>query len=67
MGEEKGSKFGMPLEDFVSQTYAELVEGRSDIFPGTVGGSTKEQFLEIVEKRDAGFARMSKLLRSMYF
>lgn len=67
MGEEKGSKFGMPLEDFVSQTYTELVEGRNDIFPGTVGGSTKEQFLEIVEKRDAAFTRMSTLVRSLYF
>lgn len=67
MGGEKGSKFGMPLKDFVDQTYAELAEGRRDIFPGTVGGSTKKQFLEIVEKRDDAFARMSKLLRSIYF
>ncbi|KAF2465940.1 NAD(P)-binding protein [Lindgomyces ingoldianus] len=66
MGQESGRSFGMPLKDFVDQAYAGLNEGRADIFPGCVGGSTKEQFMEIVEKRGGGFARLSKLLRGIY-
>jgi short-subunit dehydrogenase len=66
MGQESGRKFGMPMEDFVNQAYAGLAGGRADIFPGCVGGSTKEQFIEIAEKRDGAFARMSKLLRSIH-
>lgn len=64
MGKESGSKFGMPLADFVGQASAGLAEGKVEIYPGTVGGSTKEQFLELVEKRDEAFARLSKLLQN---
>lgn len=65
MGEEAGSKFGMSLGDFVMQTYEGLAQEKDEIFPGTVGGSSKEQFLDIVQKRNEAFSRMSELLRSM--
>ncbi|KAF1845688.1 oxidoreductase [Cucurbitaria berberidis CBS 394.84] len=66
MGKDTGSKFGMALTEFVDQAYTGLAEGKADIYPGTVGGSTKEQFLELVEKRDEAFARLSGLLRGMH-
>jgi short-subunit dehydrogenase len=66
MGEEAGRRFGMPMKDFVDESYEGLADGRVDIFPGCVGGSTKEQFLEIVEKRDEAVARLSKLIRSLF-
>jgi short-subunit dehydrogenase len=66
MGEESSRKFGMPMEDFVNQAYAGLVGGRADIFPGSVGGSTKEQFMEIAEKRAGAFARLCKLIRGVH-
>ena len=65
-GQESGRKFGMPMTVFVDEAYAGLAGGRADIFPGCVGGSTKEQFMEIAEKRYGAFARVSKLFRSVH-
>jgi short-subunit dehydrogenase len=65
MGEAAGRAFGMPIDDFVSEAWAGLSEGKIDIFPGIVGGSTKDQFLEIVRVREEAFGRMSGLLRRM--
>jgi short-subunit dehydrogenase len=56
-------EFGMHMEDFVSETWAGLVGKKTNIFPGTVGGSTKEQFLELVRVREEATGRMSGLLR----
>lgn len=66
MGSESGRKFGMLMEDFVDQAYVGLAGGRTEIFPGCIGGSTKDQFMDIVEKRDEAFARLSKLVRSFH-
>jgi short-subunit dehydrogenase len=57
--------FGMPMGDFMSEAWAGLKDGEKDIFPGTVGGSTKEQFLEIVRVREDAVDRMSGLLRKI--
>lgn len=62
-GEEKGNAFGMPLKEFVDEVYDDLAGGKDDLYPGTVGGSTKEQFLELVGKRDEAFVRMSDIIR----
>lgn len=53
----------MPLNEFVNETCAGLEAKENDIFPGTVGGSTKEQFLEIVRLREEAFDRISGLAR----
>lgn len=66
MGKDSGTKLGMPLKDFVDQTYAEMVEGRADIYPGTVGGSTREQLLELMALRDEAFSRLSALIRNLF-
>ena len=63
---EMNPTFGMPLADFVDETYTGLVGKRADIFPGCVGGSTIDQFEEIVEKRDEAFARLSKTIRDFH-
>lgn len=65
MGKEAGSKFGMPMKEFVSEVSAGLDEGKLDIFPGTLGGSTKEQFLEIVRVREEAMGRMTGLMKSV--
>jgi short-subunit dehydrogenase len=65
MGEAAGKAFGMSMDEFVNDAWAGLAEGKIDIFPGTVGGSTKNQFLEIVRVREQAFGRMSGLLRKM--
>lgn len=65
MGKKEGSAFGMPMEDFVRDAWAGLVEGNNDIFPGTVGGSTKEQFLEIVRVREEAVDRLSGLMKKV--
>jgi short-subunit dehydrogenase len=56
-------EFGMHMEGFVEEAWAGLVSNTTDIFPGTVGGSTKEQFLELVKMRDEAVGRMSAVLR----
>jgi short-subunit dehydrogenase len=63
---DSGSKFGMSLTEFVDEAWAGLVEGKADIYPGTVGGSSKEQFLELVQKRDEAVSRLSALVRHMF-
>lgn len=65
-GKEVGRKFGMPMEDFVKESWVGLVDREEDIYPGCVGGSTKEQFLKLVKLRDEASGRMSTLLRSMW-
>jgi len=65
-GKEAGRKFGMPMEDFVKESWVGLVDREEDIYPGCVGGSTKEQFLKLVKLRDEASGRMSTLLRSMW-
>jgi short-subunit dehydrogenase involved in D-alanine esterification of teichoic acids len=56
--------FGISLKEFVDETYAGLVERTADIFPGCVGGSTKDQIKEIVETRNEAIARLSKVIHS---
>ncbi|KAH7401911.1 hypothetical protein DE146DRAFT_744582 [Phaeosphaeria sp. MPI-PUGE-AT-0046c] len=63
MGKDAGKSFGMSMEDFVSEVWTGLREGKLDIFPGTLGGSTKEQFLEIVRVREEATDRMTELIR----
>ncbi|KAH7077181.1 hypothetical protein FB567DRAFT_608145 [Paraphoma chrysanthemicola] len=58
-------QFGMPLKDFSEETWTGLAAGDADIYPGCVGGSTKEQWLELVKVRDAAVARMTGLLRKV--
>jgi hypothetical protein len=63
MGEERGRAFGMPVAQFVEEAWTGLSGGELDVYIGQVGGSTKEQFLEIVGKRDGAFERLTGLMR----
>lgn len=60
------SGYGMVLADFVAETWEGLDKGRTDIYPGCVGGSTKEQFLELMKLRDEAMARLSGLIKLMF-
>jgi short-subunit dehydrogenase len=59
------ANYGMLLEDFVNEAWVGLIKGSENIYPGCVGGTTKEQFLELVKIRDEATGRMSGLLREM--
>jgi len=63
MGEERGRAFGMPIGQFVDETWAGLSRGEVDVFVGQVGGSSREQFKELVEKRDEAVARLTAMMR----
>lgn len=66
MGEEVGRKMGVPVTQFVDETWAEMVAGEKDIYVGSIGASTKEQFMEIADKRAEAIERLNKLLRSFH-
>jgi short-subunit dehydrogenase involved in D-alanine esterification of teichoic acids len=66
MGESRGKGFGMPLPQFVEEAWSGLSNGDEDIFVGLVGGSTKEQFMEITEKRNGAIGRMSEMIRKFF-
>lgn len=66
MGEETGRKLGMPVDQFTDAAYNKLVAGEENIFISSVGGSSIEQFLEIVNKREEAFNRLSALFRSFH-
>ncbi|KAF2705930.1 NAD(P)-binding protein [Pleomassaria siparia CBS 279.74] len=63
-GPEAGKAFGMPADQFTEEAYKELMAGTENIVIGEVGGSTKEQFLEIAERRMAAVQRLSQLIRA---
>lgn len=63
MGAEVGRKLGMPLDQFTDEAWKELCSGKQNIFVGTVGASSKEQFMEIVARREEAFDRLSSLFR----
>ncbi|KAF2034693.1 NAD(P)-binding protein [Setomelanomma holmii] len=65
LGKDAGSKFGMSLKEFVNESWTGLAAGEEDVYPGCVGGSTKEQWLELVRVRDAMVGRMTGLLRKV--
>jgi short-subunit dehydrogenase len=65
MGQERGKSFGMPLIQFVDEAWSGLGKGEKDVFIGHVAGTTKEQFLEIVDKRDNAIGRLSEVVRKM--
>lgn len=64
VGAEVGRKMGMPVERFTDEAWKELESGKENVIIGSVGGSSKEQFSEIVERREEAFGRLAKLLRS---
>jgi short-subunit dehydrogenase involved in D-alanine esterification of teichoic acids len=63
MGAEEGRKMGVPVEGFVAATLAELKEGKKDIYIGSIGASSKEQFMEIADKRAEAINRLNELMR----
>ncbi|KAJ4290215.1 hypothetical protein N0V90_010430 [Kalmusia sp. IMI 367209] len=64
MGAEVGRSMGMPAAQFVEETWTELKEGKKDVYVGSIGGSSKEQFMEIADRRAAAFERLCVLLRN---
>jgi hypothetical protein len=65
MGVEAGRKFGMPVQHFTEEVFGEIVKGNQDIYIGTVGGSTKEQVMEMANLKLAAFGRMTELIRQI--
>jgi hypothetical protein len=55
----------MPVNQFAEQVYKELVSGNENIIIGSVAGSTHEQFMEIVDRRDQAVERLVEFLKKM--
>ena len=66
MGEEVGQKMGVPVTQFVEETWTEMVAGNKDIYIGSIGASTKEQFMEIADKRAEAIERLNQVLRRFH-
>ncbi|KAF1973904.1 NAD(P)-binding protein [Bimuria novae-zelandiae CBS 107.79] len=64
IGAERGRKMGMPVEQFVEETWAELKAGKKDVYIGTIAASTKEQIMEIADKRAEAMGRLNELIRN---
>lgn len=65
-GPKVGRKMGIPVEDFVAETWEELKQGKKDVYVGSIGASTKEQFMEIADKRAEAIDRLNQLLRNFH-
>ncbi|KAK7192015.1 hypothetical protein DPSP01_003886 [Paraphaeosphaeria sporulosa] len=65
-GAETGQKMGMPAEEFVKETWAELKEGKKDVYIGSIGASSREQFMEIADRRAEAIERLNELLRRLH-
>lgn len=53
MGEERGRKIGMPVQDFTEQVYAQLAEGKEMVVVGSAVGTSHEEMRALIEKRAA--------------
>ena len=70
MDPERGRQFGMPVQDFVDETYKGLVSGKDQVIVQSVGPAETfneivpvETFNEIVNKRRSTFQNLSKWMR----
>jgi len=63
MGPEAGRKFGMPVDQFTEIAFKELVAGKDEVVIGTVGTFPREELLDIMARRRAGFDTLAKLMR----
>ena len=61
MDPERGRQLGMPLQDFVDETYKGLVSGSDQVIVESIGPA--ETFHDIVNKRRSTFENLSKWMR----
>ncbi|KAH8898976.1 NAD(P)-binding protein [Thozetella sp. PMI_491] len=62
MGEEAGRSMGMPVDQFVDETYAQLAAGAESVMVGTLGGTPKEEVYEVIERLGKMRDRLTTLL-----
>ncbi|KAF4636764.1 hypothetical protein G7Y89_g1319 [Cudoniella acicularis] len=60
---DAGRRMGMPVDQFTDEAYTGLMSGSPEIIIGSVGGSSREAFDEIIIRRKSAFDRLAKLLR----
>lgn len=65
-GAEVGQKMGMPVDEFVNESYSGLKEGKKDVYVGHIGASSKDQYMDFVEKRAEAIERLNVLMRKMH-
>lgn len=64
MGEDTGRKIGMPLDEFTTEAYDELMSGKDQIIVGSPF-MPQERFREIVRDRRAAFENMAGVLKRL--
>lgn len=53
----------MPVDQFTEIAFKELVAGKDEVVIGTVGTFPREELLDIMARRRAGFDTLAKLMR----
>ena len=61
MDPERGRQLGMPVQEFVDETYKGLVSGSDQVIVESVGPA--DTFNEIVDKRRSAFLNLAKMMR----
>ena len=61
MDPERGRQLGMPIHEFMDETYKGLVSGKDQVIVQSVGPA--DTFNEIVDKRRSTFQNLSKWMR----
>lgn len=62
MGKEYGRSLGMPVDEFINQTYPQLEQGIEHISVGIPGGVTAEDYHSFVATRQKMFDGLSDMI-----
>ena len=65
MGEDVGRKIGMPLDEFTTEAYNELMSGKDQINIGTPFMAS-ERFHAIIADRREAFENMAQIMKRIH-
>ncbi|KJZ72287.1 hypothetical protein HIM_08328 [Hirsutella minnesotensis 3608] len=64
MGEERGRALGMPVDEFVDQTFEQLSREKEEISIGAIGAVAREPYIALLETRRTMFETLSDVIQS---
>ena len=65
MDPEKGRQLGMPVHDFVDETFKGLASGSDQVIVGSIGPA--DTFHDIIDKRRNAFQNLAKMMRNEHW